>query len=202
MERVVSRLFAIDTPIPAGRAEIREATDSITPTLRSGDFAQAMMDLGASLCSARNPSCLPCPLRPSCRASAEGNAAAYPVKAPKAAKPLRQGSAWWIEKDGNIWLIRRPARGLLGGMRALPGSDWRTGMEKSVPFAGDWQWAEAPVRHVFTHFALDLSVARIVVTKEPEALGEEGQWWPIDRLAEAGLPTLFARAAEAGKEIA
>jgi A/G-specific adenine glycosylase len=198
VERVVARLFSIDTPIPAGRPEIRVATDSITPTLRSGDFAQAMMDLGASLCSARNPICLPCPLRLNCRASAEGDPARYPVKAPKAAKPLRQGSAWWIEKDGHIWLVRRPDKGMLGGMRALPGSEWRAGAEPTLPFAGDWLWAAAPVRHVFSHFALDMSVARTMVAGDPEG---EGQWWPIDRLGEAGLPTLFARAAEAASQI-
>ncbi|HEX7858158.1 MAG TPA: A/G-specific adenine glycosylase [Sphingobium sp.] len=200
VERVVSRLFAIDTPLPSGRAEIREATESITPLLRSGDFAQAMMDLGSSLCSARNPSCLPCPLRPSCRASAKGNAATYPVKAPKTAKPLRQGSAWWIEYEANVWLVRRPDKGMLGGMRALPGSDWGPGAAPALPFEGSWHWAATPVRHVFTHFALDLHVARIMVSRDPEGLGEEGQWWPIDRLEDAGLPTLFARAAKAARE--
>ncbi|MFT3964420.1 MAG: A/G-specific adenine glycosylase [Sphingobium sp.] len=201
VERVVSRLFAIGTPIPAGRAAIREAADGITPPLRAGDFAQAMMDLGASLCSARNPSCLPCPLRPGCRASGEGNPAAYPVKAPKAAKPLRQGSAWWIERQGHVWLVRRPDKGMLGGMRALPGSDWRAGGERTLPFAGDWRWAAAPVRHVFTHFALDLSVARVAAAGEPEGMGAGGMWWPVDRLEDAGLPTLFARAAAAAREM-
>lgn len=199
VERVVSRLFAIDTPIPAGRVEIRAATDGITPELRSGDFAQAMMDLGASLCSARSPLCLPCPLRPGCKASAEGNPAAYPAKAPKAAKTLRQGSAWWIERDGHIWLVRRPDKGMLGGMRALPDSDWREDAQRSLPFDGDWRWVDTPVRHVFTHFALDLSVARAVVAQDVE-LGEGGLWWPIDRLEDAGLPTLFARAVDAIKE--
>lgn len=200
VERVVSRLFAIDRPLPASRPEIRAATDRITPPLRAGDFAQAMMDLGASLCSARNPVCLPCPLRPACRASAEGNPAAYPVKAPKGVKPLRQGSAWWIESEDCIWLVRRPARGLLGGMRALPVSEWLTDAPRSVPFSADWRWVDAPVRHVFTHFALDLHVARVTVSAEPEGLGEEGQWWPIARLEEAGLPTLFVRAVAAAKE--
>lgn len=201
VERVVARLFAIDTPLPAARPEIRAATDRITPDARSGDFAQAMMDLGASLCSARNPVCLPCPLRPGCRAAARGDAAAFPVKAAKAAKPLRQGSAWWIESDGRVWLVRRPAKGMLGGMRALPGTDWRAGMEPALPFAADWRWA-GPVRHVFTHFALDLSVASAAWTSDtpPPVAGEDGQWWPIDRLDEAGLPTLYARAAQVLEE--
>jgi A/G-specific adenine glycosylase len=197
VERVVSRLFAIDTPLPGGRAEIREATDSITPDTRAGDFAQAMMDMGASLCSARNPLCLPCPLRPDCRAAATGDAAAYPVKAAKAAKALRQGSAWWIESRGRVWLVRRPGKGMLGGMRALPGSDWSEGEARALPFSGDWQWLDVPVRHVFTHFALDLHVASVRITGDPVVPGEEGQWWPVDRLDEAGLPTLFVRAAKA-----
>ncbi|MCE7795322.1 A/G-specific adenine glycosylase [Sphingobium sufflavum] len=197
VERVVSRLFAIATPLPAARPEIRAATDRITPDARSGDFAQAMMDLGSSLCSARNPICLPCPLRPDCSAAATGDAASFPVKAAKAAKPLRNGSAWWIERAGSLWLVRRPGKGMLGGMRALPGSDWSVERERELPFAGEWRWAGAPVRHVFSHFALDLHVARVVVAGDPpEFLGDEGQWWPINRLAEAGLPTLFARAVE------
>ncbi|MET0241185.1 MAG: A/G-specific adenine glycosylase [Sphingobium sp.] len=198
VERVVSRLFAIATPIPAGRAEIRAATDSISPDARAGDFAQAMMDLGSSLCTARNPICLPCPLIGECAAARAGDPAAYPVKAAKAVRPLRQGSGWWIERDGHVWLVRRPGKGMLGGMRALPGSDWRDGAEGVLPFAGEWRWLDVPVRHVFTHFALDLAVACAVVEDDPPAgLGEEGGWWPIARIGEAGLPTLFARAAEA-----
>ena len=197
VERVVSRLFAIDRPLPAARGEIYAAADRITPGLRAGDFAQAMMDLGASLCSARRPVCLPCPLRIACGAAAQGNPEAYPVKAPKRAKPVRQGSAWWIERDDHVWLIRRAAKGLLGGMRALPGSDWSVGAEPHLPVEGEWRWAAQPVRHVFTHFALDLSVARTCLTTVPDQLGQEGQWWPIHRLEEAGLPTLFMRAAQA-----
>jgi A/G-specific adenine glycosylase len=201
VERVVSRLFAIATPLPAGRVEIRAATDSITPDLRSGDFAQAMMDLGSSLCSARNPICLPCPLRPHCQAAATGDPAAFPVKAAKAPKPLRQGTAWWIESADRVWLVRRPAKGMLGGMRALPGSEWGEGMEAALPFPAPWQ-ASGTVRHIFTHFALDLAVTRVQWTGDtpPPVQGEDGIWWPLERLDEAGLPTLFARAAIVARE--
>jgi A/G-specific adenine glycosylase len=86
---------------------------------------------------------------------------------------------------------------MLGGMRALPGSDWSEGEARALPFSGDWQWLDVPVRHVFTHFALDLHVASVRITGDPVVPGEEGQWWPVDRLDEAGLPTLFVRAAKA-----
>jgi A/G-specific adenine glycosylase len=201
VERVVTRLFAMAKPLPAVRPDIRAATDRITPDTRSGDFAQAMMDLGSSLCSARNPLCLPCPIRLDCRAGLTGTATSYPVKAAKAVKPLRQGSAWWIERDGAVWLVRRPDKGMLGGMRALPGTAWGVGEERAIPFAGDWRWSAAPVRHVFTHFALDLHVAHIVLAGgSPDMPGEDGQWWPVNRLEDAGLPTLFARAVQAIRE--
>ncbi|PZU61881.1 MAG: A/G-specific adenine glycosylase, partial [Sphingobium sp.] len=108
VERVVARLFAIATPLPAARPDIRAAADSITPDLRAGDFAQAMMDLGATICTARNPACGICPLRQDCAAVRTADPAAFPVKAPKKAKPHRLGHAWWIERsDGQVWLVRR-----------------------------------------------------------------------------------------------
>src|SRR5690606_31475211 len=125
VERVVARLFAIATPLPAARPEIRAAADRITPDARAGDFAQAMMDLGATICTPRNPACGICPLREDCAAFLTADPAAFPVKAAKKARPHRHGHVWWIERaDGHVWLVRRPDKGLLGGMRALPSSDW------------------------------------------------------------------------------
>lgn len=198
VERVVARLFAIEDILPAARGAIRAAADSITPDMRSGDFAQAMMDLGSSICTARSPRCMACPLTEACAGFAAGEPARFPVKPPKAARPRLVGSAWWIERQGAVWLVRRPARGLLGGMRALPTSDWLPEAGRLVPFEADWRWLARPVVHVFTHFALDLGIAATVIDGEPPAgLGAEGGWWPIGRLEEAGLPTLFARAARA-----
>lgn len=201
VERVVSRLFAIETPLPASRAEIRAATDAITPELRAGDFAQAMMDLGSSLCLPRNPQCLLCPLREHCAAYKEGRAEAYPVKAPKQEKPHRMGHVWWLERaDGHVWIERRADRRMLGGMAGLPTSDWdkRTPTALQPPLAGQWTALNQPVVHVFTHFRLTLTVERLIVAAgQPEG---EGKWWPLARIGEAGLPTLFAKVARAVME--
>ncbi|MES2288335.1 MAG: A/G-specific adenine glycosylase [Pseudomonadota bacterium] len=185
VERVVARLFAIETPLPAAKPELYRLTDSITPETRSGDFAQAMMDLGATVCTPRNPSCLMCPLSAACTARAEGDPAPYPKRLPKVAKPVRQGVALWIEHQGKVLLVRRPEKGLLGGMMALPSAF------EAVDNAGE---PLGTVTHVFTHFTLHLSVVRAVFD-ESCLLQPSGQWWDIARLDEAGLPTLFAKAA-------
>ncbi|EXS68810.1 A/G-specific adenine glycosylase [Sphingobium sp. Ant17] len=196
VERVVARLFAITTPLPAARPAIRAAADRITPDARAGDFAQAMMDLGATICTSRNPACGICPLRADCAAVLTADPAAFPVKAAKKAKPHRLGHAFWIERaDGHVWLMRRPDKGLLGGMRGLPGSAWNDAPDPTPPFAGPWRRLEPPVAHVFTHFSLALTVHAIQVNQD-HVPKDTGEWWPIDRLAEAGLPTLFVRAAE------
>ena len=193
VERVVARLFAIDTPMPAARKPIRVAADAITPARRAGDFAQAMMDLGSSVCTAREPKCLLCPLAQACKARATGDPARLPVKAPKKPKPLRRGRAFWIEREGEVWLVRREGKGMLGGMRALPDDGWsaRADGTGEAPMPGTWESAGV-VRHVFTHAALELSV---VVQRNAPAPDAEGEWWPIDRIDDAGLPTLFAKAA-------
>ncbi|WP_226697203.1 A/G-specific adenine glycosylase [Qipengyuania flava] len=193
VERVIARLFAIDTPMPAARKPIRVAADAITPARRAGDFAQAMMDLGSSVCTAREPKCLLCPLAKTCKARATGDPARLPVKAPKKPKPLRRGRAFWIEREGEVWLVRREGKGMLGGMRALPDDGWsaRADGTGEAPMPGTWESAGV-VRHVFTHAALELSV---VVQRNAPAPDAQGEWWPIDRIDDAGLPTLFAKAA-------
>lgn len=196
VERVVARLFAITTSMPAARVAIRAATETITPDARSGDFAQAMMDMGATICTVRNPACGICPLRLDCAAVRTADPAAFPVKAPKKVRPHRLGHGWWIERNGQLWLIRRPDKGLLGGMRALPSSDWSAAPDAAPPLSADWTTVGQPVSHIFTHFALALTVHHAHLNGSADPAGE-GEWWPIDRLDDAGLPTLFRRAADA-----
>ena len=193
VERVVSRLFAIEEPLPSSRKLIRERTDEITPELLAGDFAQAMMDLGATICTSRDPKCLLCPLSASCEGRKNGEPARYPVKAPKKVKPVRQGQAYWITREDHVWLVRREGTGMLGGMRALPDDGWSAKGDghKNAPTGGPWRDLGL-VRHTFTHFALELAVCETQATSDPL---DEGEWWPLEKLDEAGLPTLFAKAA-------
>lgn len=198
VERVVARLFAIDTPLPAAKPAIRNRAAELTPAHRPGDYAQAMMDLGATICTPRRPACGICPLREDCAAFAQGKQQDLPVKLPKQAKPHRRGYVFWIEADDQVLLVTRPGTGLLGGMRALPATDW-TGAPSlaDAPFSTSWSVIEEPVRHIFTHFSLDLHVA--VAETVPTDM-QEGIWWPISHLSEAGLPTVFDKAARRAME--
>lgn len=196
IERVVARLFEISEPLPGAKTEIRRATDAITPQERAGDFAQAMMDLGAGICSARAPDCPTCPLSEDCGAHHAGRASAYPVKAAKKPKPARVGHSFWIEREGAVWLVSRPEKGMLGGMRAPPDDGWRAAGDGDgkPPVAGDWQAVDGKVTHVFTHFSLTLSVMRLRSEIDSAALSD-GEWWPLAEIEAAGLPTLFAKVA-------
>jgi A/G-specific adenine glycosylase len=194
VERVVARLFAIAEPLPGARPAIRDATASITPQQRAGDFAQAMMDLGATICTVRSPRCMLCPLRPDCRAFAAGNPEALPLKLAKKAKPTRQGRAFWIERDGCVLLVQRPGKGMLGGMRALPDDGWvaRADGHGQPPLAGSWR-AGGVVRHSFTHFDLDLQL--MLCDGGDLATLPHGELWPVAQIEAAGLPTVFAKVA-------
>jgi A/G-specific adenine glycosylase len=189
VERVITRLFAISTPLPGARAAIRAQLETIVPADAAGDFAQGLMDLAGRICTPRNPRCDACPLRGCCQGAA-ADPTAFPVKAPKRARPLRHGTAWWIEADGEVLTIIRPAKGLLGGMRALPSCDWRdTGAEP--PFPAAWRDLGA-VSHGFTHFELSLAVRGVRLPAKPALAGD---WLPVAQMASAGLPTLFEKAA-------
>ena len=179
VERVIARLDGMADP---SRAEVERRFVDLMPD-RPGDFVQAMMDLGATVCRPRNPRCAQCPLMSECAAFASGDPQAFPLPSAKKVRPHRHGIAWWIERDGRVWLVRRPARGMLGGMAALPGPEWT-----DEPPAG-----ASPlgiVRHIFSHFSLDL---HIVPKAGPSG---EGWWHPLAELDRAGLPTLYRKAAE------
>lgn len=201
VERVVARLRAIDTPLPPARPEIRAAADAITPDARPGDFAQATMDLGATICTSRKPRCLLCPLRDACAGFASGAPERFPVKKAKRDKPQRHGTIFWLERGGEVLLVRRPATGLLGGMRALPTGPWADDPPglAGAPAEANWRLAPERVRHGFTHFDLDLALAVAIVDRHGR-VDEAGEWWPIADLATAGLPTIFAKAARAFTE--
>ncbi len=181
--RVVARYHGVEQTLDQSRDEIRTLAKAMTPAGRPGDYAQAMMDLGATICRPKRPDCSACPLSADCQAYACGTPEAFPTPKIRRERPHRHGLGWWIERDQCVWLVRRPAKGMLGGMAALPGPEW--GDEPPTVAA------HATVTHGFTHFTLDLHISA-----RPDPVGE-GWWQPIDRLAEAGLPTLYAKAAEA-----
>jgi A/G-specific adenine glycosylase len=196
IERVTARLFALEAALPAGRPALAAALEPHVPANRPGDFAQALMDLGATICTPRAPRCLACPLRGACLGASLGRPEAFPVKAAKRPRPRKQGAAWWIEHGGDVALVRRPPRGLLGGMLGLPGTAWTAGEAAALPFNGDWVAMPEPVRHGFTHFDLELSILRIEICARLNRLGETDILWvPRASVQSAGLPTLFAKAA-------
>ena len=186
VERVVSRLFAVRTPLPAARRELTGLASTLTPQARPGDFAQAMMDLGATICTPRNPACILCPLMELCAARAQGIAPELPRKAPKAAKPLRTGTAWVALDERALLLERRPGRGLLGGTLAFPTGGW-DGTDLTPPQDGPWKPA-GEVRHVFTHFDLRLSVLCA-----PLANPVRGEVVPRDGFDPSTLPGLMRK---------
>ncbi|WP_062117534.1 A/G-specific adenine glycosylase [Aureimonas sp. AU40] len=199
IERVTSRLHAIETPLPASRKLIRVHVAAMTPSRRAGDFAQAMMDLGATICTPRSPSCILCPIGEDCEARIERRQEEFPKKAAKKPKRSRRGAAFVARRrgDGAVLLRRRPSSGMLGGMAEPFTTDWSakadgaTGRD-AAPFAADWTLA-GEVAHGFTHFDLALEVWQATVEEAPP---EFGTWITIDRLDEAGLPTLMRKAVE------
>jgi A/G-specific adenine glycosylase len=194
VERVSTRLLSLETPLPEAKPKIRAFLEPIVPQSRPGDFAQAMMDLGATLCTPRVPSCVICPIAVHCKAHGK-DPARFPYKLPKTAKPNRKGAAFVaVRNDGAIWLKRRPGKGLLGGMAEVPTTNWdsrkdgATGIE-AAPFAGHWVH-KGSIKHVFTHFSLELEVFLASETK-PNGEG----WWTTDTTKEA-LPSVMVKVIE------
>ena len=203
VERVVARLYAVDAPLPAAKAQIRAKADALTPWQRPGDYAQAMMDLGATLCTPRQPRCLVCPVQQHCRA-ASANPGTYPRRAPKSVRPERQGEAYFLTQVRGAVLVEiRPPRGLLGGMTGFP----LRGLDSRVPLLPEgiaWRKLPGNVRHVFTHFGLSLTVWRGTISN-PAPLPPHQSWLAREQLGEAALPSLMRKilelvATEDGKE--
>ena len=197
IERVTARLFAVTDPLPAAKPELRRLAATLTPKRRAGDFAQAMMDLGSSVCIVGQPKCLVCPISKDCRALAQGIAAELPARSPRRLRPLRHGAVFWaVRRDGSVLLRRRPERGLLGGMMEFPSTDWRpkpwgpVEATASAPLSAKWTALPGIVRHGFTHFELEL---RVFAGRA--RAGQKGVWCPIDRLSEMALPTLMKKVA-------
>ncbi|MGL4810334.1 MAG: A/G-specific adenine glycosylase [Beijerinckiaceae bacterium] len=201
VERVVSRLFAVETPLPQAKPDLKRLAATLTPDARPGDFAQAMMDLGAMVCTPRNLKCPVCPLASFCAALVRGDAASFPRKAAKKHNVARYGAAFVaLDAQNRLFVRTRPAKGLLGGMTEIPGSPWSADFQRHdalqhEPFRADWAICEGSVQHVFTHFPLTLDVYAARVTRAVKA---NGFWIARDSLNEAGFPTVFRKVAEHG----
>ncbi|HEX2137025.1 MAG TPA: A/G-specific adenine glycosylase [Microvirga sp.] len=193
VERVIARLFQVEEPLPKARPEIRALAESLVPPDRPGDFAQALMDLGATLCTPKRPACALCPWLAPCRARAEGLQEAYPKKLRKVEGPLRRGAAFVVlRKDDSVLLRTRPPKGLLGGMAEPPTSAWEPDYDPAramldAPLEARWKRLPGVVRHVFTHFPLELTVFYATVARDTPA-PDEMRWTPRLKLADEALP--------------
>jgi len=203
VERVMARLFAVADPLPGSKDRLRDHAVDLTPDSRCGDYAQATMDLGATICSPKNPACAICPLTDDCEARRLGIADDLPKKTPKAERPTRRGVAFWVVRpDGSVLLRRRVESGLLGGMMEVPSTDWvpdRTWTDedavKHAPVAADWQPVNGLVRHTFTHFHLELTVLAANVDRTD---GLDGVWCAPDRFGDYALPTVMKKVVRVG----
>lgn len=201
VERVISRLHAIETPLPAAKPAIKAHVAAMVPRNRPGDFAQAMMDLGATICTPRRPACSLCPLQENCAAYLAGTQERFPVRRPKPEKPVRLGAAFVAERgDGAVLLRKRGTKGLLGGMAEVPTTAWTARQdgiddESGAPFEANWM-PRGVITHIFTHFELRLSVfhARI------DMPAPDDHWWSQRQLlGSEALPTVMKKAIAAAR---
>jgi A/G-specific adenine glycosylase len=198
VERVIARLHAIAEPIRQAKSLVREKVEAMIPAARAGDFAQALMDLGATVCTPRAPNCPACPLSVDCAASATGMAERFPTKVPKTARPKRRGAIFILRRGDDALVTRRPPAGLFGGMTAFPATPFERDVQPRewpdfAPCAADWRALPETLAHVFTHFSLDATV--FVARTTSTHAGEDCHWTTRRGLAQAGLPTLMRKAA-------
>jgi A/G-specific adenine glycosylase len=194
-ERVIARLFAIGEPLPIAKPAIRAALQALVPERRAGDFAQALMDLGSALCTPKRPACPRCPWFEGCAAQQRGIQEELPVKAAKAARPLKRGAAFVArDADGAVLLVKRPEKGLLGGMMQPPLGPWSAAFPSAgdaigqAPFKAAWKKRLGIVRHGFTHFELEIEVYVAEVANRPKS---DGRW--VADLSTAALPTVMKK---------
>ncbi|MEL6169358.1 MAG: A/G-specific adenine glycosylase [Pseudomonadota bacterium] len=192
VERVMARLHRIETPLPAAKSEIKAAAAAMTPADRPGDYAQAVMDLGATICTPKSPICSLCPWAPRCAGHLAGVAATLPRKAPKVPKPIRHGIAYVVHRSDGAWLLEtRPPRGLLGGMLGWPTTQWCSEPESAPPVAAEWHDPGAEVRHTFTHFHLRL-VVRVALVDD-HFVPDRGQFVSAAEFRRGDLPTVMRK---------
>lgn len=199
VDRVMVRMFGVRKPIRDAKAEIRAFAGALTPKRRAGDYAQAVMDLGATVCTPKSPSCEECPWAEDCEARAQGIAAELPVKPARKTKPTRRGAAFWITRgDGAVLLRRRAEKGLLGGMLEVPSSEWRVGTFdarahlKEAPLKAEFSPTPGLVTHTFTHFHLELSVFTARVNGRKAGI-TAALWTAPEDLEGVGLPTVMKK---------
>ncbi len=199
VERVMARVFAVRDPLPGAKGRLRDLADRLTPEARAGDYAQAVMDLGATVCTPRRPNCLLCPWAGAC--AGRGEAEGLPRRAAKPERPTRRGVAFWITRpDGAVLLRRRPEKGLLGGMIEVPSTVWQEGAmptlasaSKEAPLAAArWRLLPGAVTHIFTHFHLELGVITGRVDRDA---GPEALWRHPDEFGGEALPTVMKKVA-------
>jgi A/G-specific adenine glycosylase len=204
VERVIARLYAIEAPLPGAKAIIRGRAAALTPDLRAGDHAQAMMDLGATICTPKNPACAICPLFVPCAGRASGEPARFPVRAQRASRPMRRGAAFYILRaDGAVLVRTRPAEGLLGGMTELPGTPWSADFDpdqalRLAPLRASYRRLDGFVAHGFTHFELQLTIYAANVAAGRPAPGG-CRWAAADSLDAEALPSLMRKAIDAAR---
>ena len=200
IERVIARLFAIVEPLPDAKPVIRERQGDLTPSARPGDYAQAMMDLGATICTPKRPACDLCPIDQACAAKARGDPEAYSLRRPRAVRPTRRGTAYVaVRRDRAVLLRKRGPSGLLGGMAEVPGSKWGAtapSIDGGAPLDLNWRKVRGKTVHIFTHFRLELDV--LTARAPQDAAAPDGHWWsPVDALANEALPSVMKKAIEA-----
>jgi A/G-specific adenine glycosylase len=198
IERVIARLFAIEQELPAAKARIRALAEQLAPQRRAGDFAQAMMDLGATLCTPKSPACALCPWSDACASRARGDPESFPRKARRKTGTLRRGAAYVaLRDDGFVLLRRRPATGLLGGMTEVPTSAWATQFDQAraledAPLCAAWRRLPGVVTHTFTHFPLELVV--FIGRFDPRIALPAGTFWvALEALDGTALPSLMRK---------